>query len=67
MDILYNILEEKARMGKVNCCLEYERRSRLASLFEGGGSPKGLTEGVSHQLRKLPQSKIGSEEPIFAT
>ena len=25
------------------------RRSRLASLFEGGGSPKGLTEGVSYR------------------
>ena len=39
----------------------------FASLFEGGGSPKGLPEGVSYRLRTLPQSKIGSEEPIFAS
>ncbi len=30
----------------------------LASLFEGGGSPQGLTEGVLLDPRTLPQSKI---------
>ena len=37
-------------MGKINCCLQYWQHSHLASLFEGGGSPKGLTEGVSQRL-----------------
>ena len=36
----------------------FMRRSRLASLFEGGGSPKGETEGVLRHFRELPQSKI---------
>ena len=42
----------------------------LASLFEGGGSRR-LTEGVSlfdcNTGKALPQSKIGSEEPILAS
>ena len=30
------------------------RHSRLGSLPEGAGSPNGLTEGVSHNERRVP-------------
>jgi hypothetical protein len=30
----------------------------LASLSEGGGTPNGVTEGVSYQKMTLPQSEI---------
>ena len=44
------------------------RRSRLASLAEGGGTAKAVTEGVSyHKKQHSPSQKIGSEKPIFAS
>ena len=38
-------------------------RSSLASLFEGGGSPLGETEGVSYRPTTLPQSQLTLCQP----
>ena len=39
----------------------------LGAPFGGAVTANAVTEGVSLVFRTLPQSKIGSEEPIFAS